>query len=214
MRTFRAEPHKKEPQQPRSRRTRSLILHAGRELVAQYGFQHVTIADIVARGNVSVGSFYNLFADKSELLDTLHADIVDQLAESVAQLTEPAVWEGCDVSTMLDHLGMLGNEIVVSRLKIYVAAHKYALSDPTAARREHQLFERVVRRFAGLLLGRKQEIRHPDPAVAVDFMARLALAAIVNHYLTPEVEVCLTPIGNKRFVAELALAAKAYLDVL
>jgi AcrR family transcriptional regulator len=211
---LRTEPRTKEPQQPRSRRTRSAILQAALELVAEHGFQHVTVADIVARANVSVGSFYNLFADKTALLDTLHADIVNQLAELMAQLTAPDRWGACDVSTMLDRLGLLGSEIVSSRLPVYIAARKYALSDPTAAQREHQLFEGIVRGFAALLLGRKQEIRHPNPATAVDFMARLALAAIVNHFLTPEVEVCLTPIGNQRFVAELVRMAKAYLDVI
>jgi AcrR family transcriptional regulator len=55
----------------RKARTRAALLVAARELFAARGVEHTTIAQIAEHADVAIGSFYNYFAGKEELLDAL-----------------------------------------------------------------------------------------------------------------------------------------------
>jgi AcrR family transcriptional regulator len=54
---------------PRVRRTRGLLEQAFMEVVAQKGFQAVSVQDITERAGVNRATFYAHFPDKYELLD-------------------------------------------------------------------------------------------------------------------------------------------------
>lgn len=54
---------------PRVKRTRSLLEQAFMEVVAEKGFQSVTVQDITERAGVNRATFYAHFPDKFELLD-------------------------------------------------------------------------------------------------------------------------------------------------
>ena len=54
---------------PRIKRTRSLLEQAFMEVVAEKGFQAVTVQDITERAGVNRATFYAHFPDKFELLD-------------------------------------------------------------------------------------------------------------------------------------------------
>jgi AcrR family transcriptional regulator len=51
-------------------RTRQQLVTAGTAILAEKG-EALTISDVVARAEVSNGTFYNYFADRDELIDTL-----------------------------------------------------------------------------------------------------------------------------------------------
>lgn len=55
----------------RKARTRAALLAAARELFAANGFQDTAIAEIADRADIAIGSFYNYFRTKEELLDAL-----------------------------------------------------------------------------------------------------------------------------------------------
>jgi len=55
----------------RKARTRAALLAAARELFASSGFQDTAIAEIAERADIAIGSFYNYFRTKEELLDAL-----------------------------------------------------------------------------------------------------------------------------------------------
>jgi AcrR family transcriptional regulator len=55
----------------RKARTRAALLAAGRALYASQGVERTTIAEIAERADIAIGSFYNYFATKEELLDAL-----------------------------------------------------------------------------------------------------------------------------------------------
>jgi len=78
----------------RKARTRAALLAAGRELFAAHGFQATTIAEIADRADIAIGSFYNYFATKDELLDALLADELARqlrrLQQRQAKVTDPA----------------------------------------------------------------------------------------------------------------------------
>lgn len=53
----------------RGQQTEQRFLDAANEVFWSHGFAEAKIAQILAEGDLSVGSFYHLFADKSELLE-------------------------------------------------------------------------------------------------------------------------------------------------
>lgn len=58
-------------QERRKARTRAALLRAARALFAARGFEATTIAEITGTADLGVGSFYNHFASKDELLSAL-----------------------------------------------------------------------------------------------------------------------------------------------
>lgn len=77
--------------------TRTRILEATRDLVAEQGLESTTIKAICERARILVGSFYNLFASKEEAILTVVADSIravgpDQhVSASVADLVDAYV---------------------------------------------------------------------------------------------------------------------------
>lgn len=55
---------------PRVKRTRSLILGAFNELLAEKGFNAITVQDITERAEINRATFYAHFSDKFALLET------------------------------------------------------------------------------------------------------------------------------------------------
>src|SRR5690348_8592934 len=58
-------------------RTRSQLIAAGKQVMAERGIEGATIADVAAAADVSPGTFYNYFADVPDLLDAVVDDVLD-----------------------------------------------------------------------------------------------------------------------------------------
>src|SRR5262245_48439011 len=78
----------------RKARTRRNLLAAARHLFAARGVEHTTIADIAERADVAIGSFYNHFSTKDELLDALIEQALSEqlrlLQRRQAPISDPA----------------------------------------------------------------------------------------------------------------------------
>ena len=60
---------KEEKLDPRVKRTRGLILQAFSELLAEKGFESISVQDVTDRAEINRATFYAHFIDKYELLD-------------------------------------------------------------------------------------------------------------------------------------------------
>lgn len=68
----------------RRERTRARLVDAARELISEHGVGGLKIAEITERADVALGSFYNHFESKEELVDAVVSDSVGALAEMVS----------------------------------------------------------------------------------------------------------------------------------
>jgi len=84
------------PRQARSRRTREAILEASIECFEAHGYDETTTAMIAARAGVGVGTVYQYFRDKREILLELLDRSVDEQAEVVTGFLDPDRWRGED----------------------------------------------------------------------------------------------------------------------
>ncbi|HMD56953.1 MAG TPA: TetR/AcrR family transcriptional regulator [Solirubrobacteraceae bacterium] len=78
----------------RKARTRARLLAAARHLFATGGVEQTTIAEIAGRADIAIGSFYNYFGTKEELLDALIEELFSEqlrlLQLRQAQVNDPA----------------------------------------------------------------------------------------------------------------------------
>ena len=67
-------------QQERNAETRRRLLTSAREVFAEKGYPHASVADIVRRADRAHGSFYLHFANKEAVLQSLLEDAMAQLS--------------------------------------------------------------------------------------------------------------------------------------
>jgi AcrR family transcriptional regulator len=78
----------------RKARTRANLLAAARHLFAGRGVERTTIAEIAGHADIAIGSFYNYFSTKDELLDALIEETLSEqlrlLQVRQADVSDPA----------------------------------------------------------------------------------------------------------------------------
>jgi len=84
------------PRQARSRRTRQAVLEAAIHCFETQGFDETTTAMIARRAGVGVGTVYQYFRDKREILLELLDHSVGEQANVVIEFLDPESWQGGD----------------------------------------------------------------------------------------------------------------------
>ena len=83
------------PLHPRAARTRTALLAAGFELLAERPIDAIAIDEVVARAGVAKGSFFNHFTDKPGFAAALGAEVRGELEQRVnrtnAGISDPAL---------------------------------------------------------------------------------------------------------------------------
>ena len=82
------------PQQARSRLTRRKLIDAAVDCFERHGFEETTTAMIAAAAGVAVGTVYNYFTDKREIILELFERTAREVAEQVIAQLDPASWLG------------------------------------------------------------------------------------------------------------------------
>ena len=72
----------------RRERTRDAMTDAARELITEKGVAGLRISEITERADVALGSFYNHFESKEDLVEAVVAESLQSLAEALATPTE------------------------------------------------------------------------------------------------------------------------------
>lgn len=84
------------PRQARSRRTRESVLESAVECFETQGYDETTTAMIASRAGVGVGTVYQYFRDKRELLLELLDRSVGEQSDVVIGFLDPESWRGSD----------------------------------------------------------------------------------------------------------------------
>jgi AcrR family transcriptional regulator len=141
------------PQQKRSRKTLTRIVEAGTAILREKGPEALTVQDVVARARTSVGSFYQRFSGKEELLRHLEGALANE---------ERARFDDALAAHAAPDLPLADKVATVVALLV---------SEASAAKPAHEArVEAVIRALASS----PREIRHPDPEAAI----RIGYAAV------------------------------------
>jgi AcrR family transcriptional regulator len=149
------------------------MLDAAEALLAERGFDEVSVAEIARRAGVTIGAFYARFPDKEALLEALEERVTEVTLATVSRATDPARWDG---TTIEEALRSYCRELVDAYRETRGAGRALVLRsrhDPALKRRLGRLNTEGPPRVLEFLLAHGR-IRHPDPERAL----RVALLAV------------------------------------
>ena len=204
-----------EPQQARSQETMNKILDAAAHILDEKSFDELTISEVVHEAGTSVGAFYGRFKDKDALLQALDERFFIEFEH--------------DVEILLNRQNMLDkslSEIIFLIISFIVNAYscqKGVLRSLNLRERisygnhflerEKYAWEKFLPRFNSVFTNYKDQIRHPDPELAINMGYR-------QMYYTMREVILWQPLpGEKQtftkevLVRELTRAFLAYLGI-
>jgi AcrR family transcriptional regulator len=198
------------PQQDRSRRSLERVLVAGAELLAESGYDGLSIAEVSRRSGVSVGSIYQRFGSKAVLFDALQEAILARIDAEQAALYRD-VEAGCPDAELVS--------IAVHRIAGHFRRHEALLRvmilrgavDEATRSRGSRSSMVAAGSFEALLKERVKRFRHPDPALACDVAFRIVYASLTRRIMSGPTFESATELAWPVFVDELAEVCRAYL---
>lgn len=201
--------------QARSRRTAQAIADAARSLLAERSFHELSVADLARAAGTSVGGFYARYRDKHAVLETIHANVLDEtLAAFETALADVDARNGTARDVIHACIETMVRQFVIHRREIMqIRRHAGASQSGEYRKRVAAFNDRVHSRVRELLHARIAEMRHPDPAFAIDFGMFAASAAAREAVLSGAHTVYPIELDEARLVAELVAQWAAYLRI-
>lgn len=168
------------PRQRRSRESLGRLTRAVGELLVEAGPAELSVRDLVARAETSVGAFYSRFDDRDAALTYTSHVFWERSRRLWSEYLEGARWEGAPAAVIVASVVRTFARVMLAdadRLRAFV---RLSLSVPgkgvvrTIA--EHDVF--IAAAFAELLTSRVGEIRHESPREAAEEGFRHVLAGV------------------------------------
>ncbi len=205
------EPLIRPPLQRRSQESLERLLRAGLEVLQEVGFEGFTLQEVSRRAGVSIGSIYARVPNRDALILAIYERAMGLLLEEEAQFERDSSAEGHSPREVIERLVsdmatiMLGN---AAMLRVFM---RQAPINPEIWRRGSAHSHTTAHLFAAAMLRRREEIKHPDPELAVDVAYRMVYCAIARRITHgPQFE---SPyeVSDEQLVRELARAVADYL---
>ncbi|KAA9160709.1 TetR/AcrR family transcriptional regulator [Amycolatopsis acidicola] len=168
------------PRQARSKLTLERIVGTARELWTERGNDGFTLDEVSERSGVSIGSIYNRFAGKQDLVEHLHEQGVEAMVDDVrARMTAPGIahdlpgrvdWLVRVVGSLLsDHAAVLRPSMVAALRNERIAA---------MGKRGHAV---MVEHWAERLREVGDEIAAPDVEEAISWSFTVAYSVLARY---------------------------------
>ncbi len=160
-----------EPQQARSRESLRKLLKAAAEVLGQHGVEGTTIPRIAEHAGLTAGSVYRRFRDKDELLETTILGILERQEERLKTGISPEMARQIPLTVFAEQVigGMVlsyrANASLFRAMRMFAQGRRQTAFWKKAARYETRAITRVVELF----LSHREEIRHPNPEMAITF---------------------------------------------
>jgi AcrR family transcriptional regulator len=158
------------PLQKRSMAKRARLNEAALALFGEKGYEATAIEDIASRANLAVGTFYQHYRSKRQLLLVLMDDLLEKLSQLDFRVAPRA--GDVDVHSVLRSLLMRAFAADLHYLGAYRAWQEAMLSDPSLGRKNAAIHEWTSARVSALFRALQ---RHPAARRDID-VAGLAQA--------------------------------------
>jgi AcrR family transcriptional regulator len=201
------------PQQTRSQETLERILEAAEEVVAEKGLDNSTVSEIVRRAKSSVGAMYARFSDKDALLSCLHGRFCEQAMATADTALDATRWEDATIAEIFAEAIPFLVQVYHEKRGLIRAFIVRGGTDHEFAKASGRLHRHVSERLSELLLARRDEINHPDPALAVDFGLRMLFDTLDQATLYDGVVRSTVQMSPDQLGAELIRAYLSYLGI-
>lgn len=207
-----------EPQQARSRESLRKLLKAATEVLGQHGVDGTTIPRIARHAGLTPGSVYRRFHDKEALLEAAILGILERQDERMKNGMTPIVTAQIPLAVFAEQVitAMVvtyrANAALLRAMRQFVQGRAHTAFWKKAAKLEVRHFQHVVELF----LSHREEIRHPDPRIAVSLALMMVVSTLYELVVWPtdlKAWRGLLPKDDQALKHELTRAFLSYLGV-
>lgn len=198
------------PLQVRSRKSLEKVLAAGVALLAEQGYERLSIAEVSARSKVSVGSIYQRFPSKAALFRALQERML-----ATINAEQQALFDGIDTEVLADDAII---DAAIHRVAEHFRRHEPLLrvmimrgAVDEETRVHGSVSVHVLAQSFERFLGGSLRRRRADAALATDMCFRIVYASLARRILWGPTFESPVELGWDTFVSELARACRAYL---
>ncbi len=201
------------PQQARSEQTRRRLLDAAEQLIEEKGHADASVPEIARRAGSSVGGFYARFRDKDALFRALEERFFRELYDRLDAIANPARWQDASLAEIVrpsvEELvsTFQARAALIRCFLVRAGSHGETFEDGLRFRRD------VATRFVALADRRRDEIKHPDPELAVDLGVQLAFGLMQQAVILGEVRAAGRVLGAAELVDEITRNFLTYLGL-
>lgn len=206
-----------EPKQSRSEESLQRLLTAAIEVLTERGLEGATIPYIAAKAGLSPGTVYRRFPDKDALLQVTILKFLEEADEKTCAALTPALAEKYSLRVFVE--SFIKQTLIVQREKINLirALNQFVLCHPSEEFRTKvdEINTHTIRYVSDFLLLKRDEIKHPEPEVAVPFAILLIGIAIREIILLDSASQQLTtlfPKNDTQLLQELTAAFLKYIE--
>ncbi len=200
-----------QPKQARSEETLFRLLDAAEALIQEKGLADASVPEIVRRAGSSVGGFYARFRDKDELLRALEERFFREMADRVEALTRPERWREAPIERIVPACVAELVGTFRERRALIGAFVSRAARDPEFMEDGLRFRRSVSERMVALLRAYRDEIRHPEPELAIDLGVQLAFGLVHQMVIFGDVRVGSRRLSDREVEQELTRNLLAYL---
>ena len=170
-------PGLREPRQSRSQQTLERILQSSTTLIAEQSYDEVTIAEIAARAQISVGGFYSRFHNKAALFSVLQQRLGQETQTRItAALADD--WSSTSLHDLLTFIVSNNAELYEKYRGVLTVIHlRTRVLQPRDEAGTRQVYnENIVAQLETLILMKREQIPYRRPRVAI----RTAIACMTS----------------------------------
>jgi len=199
--------------QERSQRTVERLLDAAEAEIAEKGYADASVAEIARRAGCSVGTVYRRFRDKTALLHALDVRWGEAFRSTMEDAVAPERWEGAPILEILTGYIEFSLSEGRERARLHRAALVMATRDASFAERQRTLAAELHVRLRVLLLARRDEIHHPDPHLAIEFVLEQLRSMLMVRLDARPLDETLFVASDEQFIDEALTSVSAYLKL-
>jgi AcrR family transcriptional regulator len=202
------------PRQQRTHQGLERILDVAERLLLDKSFDDIHVREVALRADTSVAAFYRRFNDKDGLLHALHERRCEEAFATADDALDPERWAGADIEEILQTIFPFLIEVMQPNESLYRAIYQRAITDDLMRERAMRLNRYVMSGLSELLMARKAEIHHPEPAAAISFALTQGIALLTQQYTVGIRDLGPVSFRDDAIANELARSCLAYLGVL
>lgn len=200
------------PLQRRSRESLERLLQTGLELLQERGFDGFTLQELSQRAGVSIGSIYARVEGREALIMAIYERAMQSIdAEERAKLQQVQSLEGLAPRERVARLITTAAETMLANGDVLGVFMRQAPMNSEILSRGAEISRANARVFARALLAHREEMRHPDPELAVDVAWRMIYCTIARRITHGPRFESTRPLSDERLVREVTRAALDYL---
>lgn len=170
----------REPQQGRSRASYERMIAAAEKLLRERGNNDFTLLEVSKIGKVSIGSIYNRFDSKDDLVRAVQSRVLLAVDREQREIVEAAEAQAGHLHELVPMLIDGIAEALRRHADLMRPMMLQAVSDPIVSEAGKRSYDQVEAMVCSALLSHSAEIRRADPERAVYGAYRIAYAALAR----------------------------------